>query len=74
MENMNNHPWQAEVMAASRRADLLAAAEGVRRAKRVRPRWAPARVAAVERTGLFLIRRGERLRQDALRHRAAPVS
>ena len=71
---MNNHPWQAEVMAASRRADLMAAAEGARCAAGARRRWAPVRVAAVEKMGLFLIRRGERLRQDALRHRPAPVS
>lgn len=71
---MNNNPWQAEVMAKSRRAELLSAAEEARCAKEARPPRAPVWVAAAERTGLFLIRQGERLRRDALRHRPAPVS
>jgi len=71
---MNNNPWQAEVLAKSRRDELISEAEEVRRAAGGRPRRAPVWVAAAERTGLFLIRRGERLRQEALRHRPAPVS
>lgn len=70
---MNNHPWQAQVMAEAKRAELIAAADEARRVA-AGPRRPPVWVAAAERTGLFLIRRGEQLRRDALRHRPAPVS
>ena len=62
MGDMNTPPWQAQVMAESKHA------VGARRGR------VPMRVAVEERTGLFLIRRGERLRRDAHRHRPAPIS
>lgn len=61
-------------MAESKHAELVAAADGVRRAAGARRGRVPMRVVVEERTGLFLIRRGERLRRDALRRRPAPIS
>ena len=71
---VNLPPWQARVMAESRRAELMKAAVEARSAASAVRRRAPLWASAAEKSGLFLIRRGERLRRDALRHGAAPVS
>lgn len=74
--DVNTPPWQAQAMVEVRQADRLAAGDRARMAAaapvmaRRAPRWSN----AVDRAGLFLIRNGERLRRDALRHRPASVS
>ena len=72
--SVNTPSWQARALVEARQADLMAAAAEVRRAAGVPRRKPSIRVGVAERTGLFLIRRGEALRQDAVRHRPASWS